>query len=611
MVTNNDKILSGAVTSEDTRASKIGTDILAAGGNAVDSIIATILAVNTLCPYHSDIGGGGFAILRDEKGEYKSLNFRHTAPAAATSDFYVNPDVSSSIGGTSVAVPGEIKGLEELHLKYGKLPWEILFEPSIKLSENGFEVSQDLNDFITPGRNPYGTTDFSWMHQDLCYSTLFTNEGQPIPVGSIWKRPEYAQTLKKIAKEGSKAFYEGEIAQAIVDSVREKGGLMTTDDLQNYTVEWNQPLSIQYKDYTIYSIPAPGSGAIFLSAMGILSHLKTEGPGSVEDLHNLTETLRLAYGQRTSLGDPNYVPGLIKKQLDWLKPESIKERSKLITETTHEPDYYKPPGIEIVNDNGTSNITVADSNGMIISITTTVGLGWGSHIMVPKYGFILNDSMDDFSIKGRSNYTGYAPQPTNYIQGGKRPLSSSCPYIISNSLTNKPFLAGGSSGGSTIISANIQIVRNILEYKLSPKESLKENRIHNQILPNYTSFEKQFHSQIQNTTVKGFDNPKDESIIVELEEKRGHKVNWINRNISVPVIIKFNNDDFSDTSNSNLNLDEGIDSSKPEWEVAADPRRHNTGGSIFIAPTSQFHKDKLKKEICKGCETCKNAKNDW
>ncbi|WVW82272.1 gamma-glutamyltransferase [Kwoniella bestiolae CBS 10118] len=551
-------ILSGAVTCEDTRASEIGTSVLSKGGNAVDAIIATIIAVNTLCPYHSDIGGGGFAILRTKEGAYESLNFRHTAPAAASSAFYKDPTVSTSIGGAAVAVPGEIRGLEELHRKHGRLPWGRLFEPSIKLAEDGFEVKQDLHDFITAACNPPGSSNLSgsWMESDPCYSSLFV-DGKAIPVGSTWKRPDYARTLRKIAKEGSKAFYEGEVAEALAKVVRERGGLMTLQDLKDYKVEWNQPLSIPYKDHTIYAPPAPASGAIFLSAMGMLSHFESKGEGSVDDLHVLTESLRLAYGQRTALGDPNYVPGLVDKQLSWLTPEAIHTRSKLITEKTHEPDYYKTPKVEIVNDHGTSNITVADSDGLVVSITTTVGLSWGSHIIVPGYGFVLNDSMDDFSVEGRPNGTGYEPQVANYVYGGKRPLSSSCPYIITHTSTGQPYVAGGAAGGSTIISANVQVARNILNYDLSAKEALRANRLHNQILPNVSQVERS--STHQGITIDGFSEEQVKGL-----EERGHQIEWVEKNRSVPVVIKF-----------------GDEKQKDRWDPAADPRRNDSGGSVF------------------------------
>ncbi|KAK8865895.1 gamma-glutamyltransferase [Kwoniella newhampshirensis] len=548
-------VLSGAVCSEQIRASEIGTSILAAGGNAADAIIATIIAVNTLAPFHSDIGGGGFAIIRTTSGDVDSLDFRHTAPAAASSEFYKNPEVSTAVGGAAVAVPGEIRGLEALHQKYGRLEWRKLFEPSIKLAEEGCEVRGDLYDFLTKECVPPSSPNLagSWMEKDPMYASLFHN-GQALPIGSTWKRPEYARTLERIAREGADAFYHGEIAEAIVNAVKERGGLMTVEDLRNYRVNWNTPLSVKYRDYTLWAPPAPASGAIWLSAMGMLSTFEPAGAGTVTDLHRLTEALRLAYGQRTALGDPAFVPGLEEKQLSWLESQALAKRAKMISDDkTHNPDYYKPPKVEIVNDHGTSNITVADSEGLVISITTTVGLNWGSHIMVPGFGMVLNDSMDDFSVEGRPNGTGYEPQVANYVYGGKRPLSSSCPYIVVDS-TGKVVLSGGAAGGSTIISCNVQVARNILDYDMSAAEALRANRLHNQILPNWSEVEKS--STHQGITVDGFSEEQGKGL-----EEKGHVLKWVDKNRSTPCAIKF--------------LSGG------GWEPQGDPRKHDSGGSVF------------------------------
>ncbi|WWD17920.1 gamma-glutamyltransferase [Kwoniella shandongensis] len=554
------ELLSGAVASEQRRASEVGTSILAAGGNAADAIIATILTVNTLAPYHSDIGGGGFAIIRDKEGRYDSLDFRHTAPAAANSEFYKNPSVSTAIGGAAVAVPGEIRGLEALHKKYGRLEWSKLFEGAIKYAKEGAEVGGDLYDFISRECIPSGSSNLSgsWMESEPMYASLF-QDGQALPIGSIWKRPEYATTLEKIAAGGADVFYQGEIAEGIVKSVRDKGGLMTLDDLKNYRVNWNTPLSIKYRDCTLWAPPAPASGAIWLSAMGILSHFEPTESGSVTDLHRLTEALRLAYGQRTALGDPAYVPGLEEKQRSWLTPEALRQRASMISdEKTQEPDYYKPPKVEIVNDNGTSNITVADSEGLVISITTTVGLPWGSHIMVPGLGLVLNDSMDDFSVEGRPNATGYEPQVANYVYGGKRPLSSSCPYIVENS-AGHVVLSGGAAGGSTIIGCNVQVARNVLDYDMTAAEAMRANRLHNQILPNFSDLERS--STHQGITIDGFSEEQVKGL-----EGKGHKIRWVEKNRSVPCAIKFV---------------EGQGGKR--WEAEGDPRKHDSGGSVFIA----------------------------
>ncbi|KAL0252796.1 gamma-glutamyltransferase [Cryptococcus tetragattii IND107] len=548
---------SGAVTSEQIRASDIGTTILKAGGSAADAIIATIIAVNTLSPYHSDIGGGGFAIVKQpgDSGQVKCLDFRQCAPEGATPELFKTSRTSTSVGGLAVAVPGELKGLEELHKAYGTLPWPRLFKESIELAEGGMEVRGDLYDYITQEANPPGSSNMrgTWMMEDPTYASLITKDGQAIPIGSTWKRPEYAATLRKIAKEGAIAFYQGEIAKGLVKAVRDRDGVMTVDDLKNYKVKWREPLSTKFKNYTLYAPPAPASGAIWLSVMGMLSQFELAGYGSVTDLHRLTEALRLAYGQRTALGDPAYVDGVEDKQRDWLTEERIKDRAAMIDENeTKEPDYYKPPKVALEFDNGTSNITATDSSGLTISITTTVGLHWGSRIMVPGYGFVLNGSMDDFSVEGRPNGFGYEPQVTNYVAGGKRPLSSSCPYIITNS-TGKTVASGGAAGGSTIISSNAQVALFVLAYGFSASQALAANRLHNQILPNVTKVER--GSNIRGVRVEGFSEEQVEGL-----KQKGHVVEWVDKSFSTPCVMVWTDDG---------------------WEGDGDPRKHDSGGSVF------------------------------
>ncbi|ORY34735.1 gamma-glutamyltranspeptidase [Naematelia encephala] len=550
-------VLSGAVTSEHTRASEIGTDILRQGGNAVDALIATTIAVNTLCPYHSDIGGGGFALLRLPDGRHESLDFRHVAPKAVTMEFYKT--ASTQRGGTAVAVPGQMRGLEELHKQHGKLSWKKLLEPSIKLAREGFEMHRDMFWYISMGFEPRGSTKIegSWMaNEPEC--SIFVQDGEILPVGGTVYRKGYANTLETIAEEGAGAFYEGPIAEALVKAVRNKGGLMTVQDLKDYKPQWNTPLSAKYRGNTLWAPPAPASGAIWLSAMGTLAHFEPTTSGSVLDLHRLTEVLRLAYGQRTQLGDPAFVPGLDERQRQWISAESVAERAKMVDDSkTFPPDYYKPPGVEIKEDHGTSNITVADSSGLVISVTTTVGLDFGSRVIVPGYGFCLNDSMDDFSVEGKPNATGYAPSPANYVVGGKKPLSSSCPYIIEND-KGEVVLAGGAAGGSTIISANTQVARNVLDYGMSAAEALRANRLHNQILPNVSLLERS--STHQGITIDGFSEEQARGL-----QEKGHVIEWLPAIRNTTCAIKF------------------FPGPQPDWEPAGEPRKHGSGGSVFHA----------------------------
>ncbi|KAK4684485.1 hypothetical protein P7C73_g5688, partial [Tremellales sp. Uapishka_1] len=559
--------LYGAVVSEHYLASEIGIDILSCGGNAADALVATVIAVNTLCPYHSDLGGGGFAIIRQSDGIYKSLDFRHTAPLAATAEFY--KDKRTDRGGTAVAVPGELKGLEEIHSAYGQLSWEECLAPSIRLAREGMPMGGDFTVFLKQITHGKDSVEGTFLATNPEYRHFLGPEGKLLAVGETFYRPGYADVLERIAQEGSSAFYEGEVAKSIVEAVTADGGLLSLDDLKNYTFRYNTPLSADYHGYKLVTVPAPASGAIWLSAMGTLSHFKSTESGDVLDLHRLTEALRLAYGQRTQLGDPSFVDGLDAKQASWISPESTAKRAKMVSDDhTFPPEYYKPPQIEIKNDNGTSNITVADSSGLVISVTTTVGLIFGSTIIVPKHGIVLNDSMDDFSVHGRPNGTGYEPSPANYIVGGKRPLSSSCPYIVEDASGNV-VLAGGAAGGSTIISANTQVVRNVLvrlvissgiavlmgehqDYGMSATEALWAARLHNQILPNVSQVERT--SVTGDRTVNGFTEEQARGL-----ETKGHVLEWVDKNRSTPCAIKF----FPRSS----------------WEPGCDPRKIDAGGA--------------------------------
>ncbi|ODO11948.1 gamma-glutamyltransferase [Cryptococcus amylolentus CBS 6273] len=552
---------SGAVVSEHSHASTIGTRILAAGGSAVDALIATTIAVNTLNPYHSDLGGGGFAVLKEASPEgavkLDLTDFALALKAAVTAKLFKKlPAQATAVGGLAVAVPGQMRGFAELHERYGVLSWKQLFQESIDLAQNGFALGGDLYEYTLREANPPNSTNLrdTWLDKDPSYASLIQPDGHIIPQGSIWKRPELAKALRKIAEEGAEAFYEGEIAEALVKAVRDRDGLMTVDDLKNYKPIWREALSTKYKGFTLYAPPAPASGAIWLSAMSMLSRFEPEGYGTVTDLHRLTEALRLAYGQRTALGDPAFVDDAEENQKEWLTEEYIERRKGMIDDKeTKDPDYYKPAKVEIVTDAGTSNITTTDSSGLTISVTTTVGLSYGSHIMVPGWGFVLNDSMDDFSVEGRPNQFGYEPQVTNYVAGGKRPLSSSCPYIITHP-SGRVHASGGAAGGSTIISSNTQIALSLLAYNHSAAQALSNPRLHNQILPNVSTVER--GSNVRGVEVKGFTEEQVEGL-----RKKGHKVQWVEKAFSTPCAILWTGDG---------------------WEAEGDPRKHDSGGSVYI-----------------------------
>ncbi|BEI79502.1 hypothetical protein CcaverHIS002_0100310 [Cutaneotrichosporon cavernicola] len=530
----------GAVVCEHTTASAIGAEILKAGGNAVDALIAAVLAVGVLSPYHSCIGGGGFVLVRTPE-KWDVIDFRSCAPAATTMDNFMAH--SSPHGGHAVAVPGEIKGLYRLHQQYGKAEWASLFAPSVKLSR-GARMGRDLYDFIARECPNAPRIEGSWMADDPEFVRAFSRDGRLIQVGEVWAREDYADVLEAIGERGPEAFYGGEVAGNIVKAVQGRGGVMSLDDLKKYTPVNREPLSTTFRGHEVFSVPAPASGAALLGALKTLDSFPLSKPLSVEDEHVTVEAMRLAFGARTELGDPAYVP------VDAVQAAMLRGAADRVQEKTQAPEYYLPGAVG-VDDNGTSSMAAADASGLVVSLTTTVGTAWASRIMVPGTGIVLNDSVLDFTVKGRPNVWGYAPAPANFVAGSRRPLSSMCPYIVLKD--GEPVAVGGAAGGATIPSANILAVRNMLAYNLGAGEALAQPRIHNQVLPNVTVLEQ---SSDRGRRVVGLG----QDVVRGLEE-RGHVVEWCERSRATPCAMRI--------------LPDGYD-------TGGDARKWDAGGAVCV-----------------------------
>ncbi|KXH26053.1 gamma-glutamyltranspeptidase [Colletotrichum nymphaeae SA-01] len=476
----------GAVASESDICSKIGTELLKKGGNAADATVGTVLCVGVVGMYHSGIGGGGFMLVRSSNGTYEFIDFRETAPAAAYENMYTNNTRASLYGGLASGVPGELRGLEHLHKKYGKLPWSKVVEPAVKVARYGWRVNEDLVRYmksVTPNGN-FLTDDPSWAIDFAPHGTL-------LKLNETITRKRYADTLEVIAKEGVNAFYTGAIANATIAALSKSNGTMTMADLKNYTVAIREPAQISYRGYKLTACNAPSGGIVALSALNIVSGYEGFGdPASRNNtVHRLDESMRFAYGQRTKLGDPSFVDGLSAYTKSMISPEVGAEiRSKISDFRTYNVSYYNPEGIESLETPGTSHIAVADASGMAISLTTTVNLLFGSQLMVPETGVIMNDEMNDFSIPGSSNAFGFVPSPANYVRPGKRPLSSISPVIVEHP-DGKLYFVIGSAGGSRIITATIQNIHNVLDRNLTVSQALAEPRFHDQLTPNTAAFE--------------------------------------------------------------------------------------------------------------------------
>ncbi|KAK1761450.1 hypothetical protein QBC47DRAFT_370135 [Echria macrotheca] len=495
----------GAVASESSLCSSVGVDIIAIGGTAADAMVATTLCVGVTGMYHSGIGGGGFMLVRDSKGRYEVIDYRETAPAASDKDMYKGSTNASTIGGLSVGVPGELRGLEYLHKTYGKLPWEVVVTPAMRIARDGFAVNEDLVRYMNSsgGSSSFLVTDPVWA-QD------FAPNGTLLGLGDVITRKRYARTLKKIARAGPGIFYEGEMAESMIKTIQSSGGIMTLDDLKNYTARVKDALTIDYRGFKLFSTDAPSSGAVMLNILNIMNQYS---PEELKDRnltsHRLVEAMKFAYGARQELGDPDFVRNIEGLQQQMLSVEKAKEiRARILDNMTLPLSAYNPQGVYAVDSPGTSHIVTADRSGMTISSTTTVNLLFGSQLMTPDTGIILNDEMDDFSQPGRRNSFGFEPSPANFIAPGKRPLSSICPIIVEFACNRTVFFTTGAAGGSRIISATAQTAFYAME-GWSMEDSVATPRLHDQLMPEVTLVETGF----------------DQGVYASLQEK-GHNVTW-------------------------------------------------------------------------------------
>ncbi|KKY26441.1 putative glutamyl-trna amidotransferase subunit [Phaeomoniella chlamydospora] len=398
----------GAVATENSICSNIGIDIMKKGGNAADASVGSLLCVGVIGMYHSGIGGGGFMLVRSPGGSYEAIDFRETAPAAAFQDMYKDNPKASVFGGLASGVPGEIRGLQYLHEKYGSLPWRTLVEPAVKVARYGFPVTKDLvrymNEAIssTPGNYDFLTHEPTWAID-------FAPNGTRLGLGDTIYRKRYADTLEAIALNGPEAFYHGAIAETMVQAVQASGGTLTLEDLENYEVAIRPVAEIEYRGYRLFSTSAPSSGGVALSVLKVLEGYEDFfAPDTVNiSTHRLDEAIRFGYGQRANLGDPPFVPGLEEYQEEmWNATTAANNRAKISDLHTLNISAYDPKGLESLDTPGTSHLVTADHTGLAITLTTTINLLFGSHLMIPETGIIMNDEMNDFSIPGVRNAFG-------------------------------------------------------------------------------------------------------------------------------------------------------------------------------------------------------------
>lgn len=487
-------------------------------------------------------------LVRAANGSYEFIDFRETAPAAAFEDMYKNNEQASIEGGLASGIPGEVRGLQHLHENYGKLPWATVLQPAIKVARYGWRVNEDLIKYIVSSTNGNLTSNF--LVNDLEFALDFAPKGQLVKLNDTITRKRYANTLETIAEQGPDAFYSGPIAAATIKALQAKNGTMTLADLKNYTVAIRKPSTITYRDYKLTACSAPSGGEVSLAILKIMEgYNDVGGPDNLNlTTHRLDEAMKFAYGMRSSLGDPLYLSGIDTYQEDMISAATAAEvRSKISDSRTFNVSYYDPSGFESLETPGTSHIVTADKDGLAITLTTTVNLLFGSKLVVPETGVIMNNEMNDFSIPGVSNAFGYIPSPANFIRPGKRPLSSIAPVIIehlnSTSLPQAFYVAIGAAGGSRIITSTVQNILHILDGKKTTVEALAEPRIHDQLVPPQVSFEYAF----------------DNSTTAFLKEI-GANVTWV-----APG---------SSTAQGLRRLGNGT------FEAAGEPRQKNSGGFV-------------------------------
>ncbi len=496
----------GMVAAAHPLATQVGLQILQRGGNAVDAAVATTLAISVVEPFSAGIGGGGFLLVQTIDG-MQSLDFRERAPQAASRNTYL--DVNGKVkpkasleGHLSAGIPGTIAGLAAAHRRYGKLPWAELVQPAIEIASNGFTVTDILAEQLR------GKTDL--LQKNPAARQIFLPGGKALKAGDRLRQVDLAKTLRSIARNPQN-FYQGEIARSIEADMRQNGGLITQKDLQNYRPIWRDPLCGKFRQYQVCSMPPPSSGGVhLLQILNILGDTDLAGMGwhSPAALHLMAESMRIAYADRSFyLGDPAFVKvpvaALTSPAYGALRRQEISlttaRPSKQVQPAAWETLRRFQPGAAIENpilkipalpntkeSQDTSHLTVVDRNRQVVTLTFTVNYNFGSGVVVPGTGVLLNDEMDDFAVApGVPNAFGLVGGEANAVAPGKTPLSSMSPTIVTEN--GKLRLAMGAPGGSTIITTVLQIMLNNLVYKMNVAESVAAGRIHQQWAPDKLS----------------------------------------------------------------------------------------------------------------------------
>jgi gamma-glutamyltranspeptidase/glutathione hydrolase len=479
----------GMVVSAQREASAAGLDILKAGGNAVDAAVAVGYALAVVDPCCGNIGGGGFMLIRRTDGHTTFVNFRETAPAAASADMYLdkdgNPIRDASLHGyRAVAVPGTVMGLDMALRRYGRLGRAAVMAPAIALARDGFVLGKPDAEIIARSA-AHLAADPEAMR------VFLHSDGTPFRSGERLVQADLAATLDHIARDGPDGFYRGPVAAALAQAMAANGGLMSEADLADYKATELTPLSCDYRGYHIVSAPPPSSGGTVLcKSLNILSGFAIDPAGmfSPQAVHLAVEAMRASFFDRnTRLGDPDFIANDGVPAL--LSPESAERARRLI-----KPDKATPSAVYEEREGRTekpqtTHYSVVDGDGNAVAVTYTLNGNFGASVVAPGTGVLLNDEMDDFTIaRGAPNQFGLIQGGPNGIMPGKRPLSSMTPTIIEQD--GRPVYVLGSPGGPRIITAVLETVMNLIDFRLEPAAAVAAPRFHHQYLPDTVFYEK-------------------------------------------------------------------------------------------------------------------------
>lgn len=488
----------GAVTSAESHASEVGLQILRGGGNAVDAAIAVAFALAVTHPSAGNLGGGGFMVVRMSDGRLAAIDYREVAPKAAHRDMYLDakgePTNDRLVGPKAAGIPGTVAGLALAHERFGSLPWKDLVMPAVALAEEGHTLDSWHADDLARAVSRMKEAGF-----DDSARHYAKEDGSGFRPGDRWTQPDLARTLRVIADEGPRAFYEGPLATKLVEGVKAAGGLWSAEDLAGYRAVEREPITFDYRGHRVITMPPPSAGGVVLRQILAASEaldLHEKQWRSVDEVHLFVEITKRTYADRNLLlGDPDFVELPMERLLD---VRYIEQRMSDIRLDRATPSSEIQAGLPVGKTESfeTTHFSVIDGAGNAVSNTYTLNLGFGARFVVPETGVLLNNEMDDFSVKpGTPNVFGLVQGEQNAIAPGKRMLSSMTPTIVEKDGEVRAVV--GSPGGPTITTTVAQIVRAVVDYGLTMDAAVNAVRVHHQWLPDTIWSEERMPAELE------------------------------------------------------------------------------------------------------------------